>query len=158
MFMTSACVMLVRCAMSSMLSSSGVLMSSSTIVSAQYARYPSSPRSLSGFSGLPSLPSFLLSSYENSMSSFPYPCRWCCGSVRMHATLYDSADSFSFEKYPMMCAPVESRCAWWGVRAGGRGEGRAYHDVVHEWCHIIIQGFTGNILSVRNQRAHTATH
>jgi len=41
------------------------------MTSAQYALYESRPKSLSGFSGLPSFPSFLLSSYENSISNFP---------------------------------------------------------------------------------------
>lgn len=73
--------------MSSMLISSVMRSKRSIIVSAQYARYPRSPKSLSGFSGLPSFPSFLLNSYENSIRSFPYPCLWCWGSVRIQATL-----------------------------------------------------------------------
>src|ERR1700720_3462001 len=63
-FMTSACVIAVFCAISSILNSSEELTRRSTIVSAQYALYDKSPRSLNGFSGLPSFPSFLLSSYE----------------------------------------------------------------------------------------------
>ena len=47
----------------------------STTVSAQKALYPSRPKSESGFSGDPNLPSRLESSYENAMSSLPYPLR-----------------------------------------------------------------------------------
>ena len=62
------------------------------------------PRSESGRSGVPTRPSFRLSSYENEIRKRPYPFRWCGGSVRMHARLYPSCESFSFEKYPTGCS------------------------------------------------------
>ena len=60
------------------------------------------------------------------MRSLPYPLRWYCGKVRIQATLYPSADSFSLLKYPIR---------WWSVLAALR------HAVEEERIDVVVEGF-----------------